>query len=97
MNEAIAGTQQASATVSLEERLAEAATYALLRRLTPALRHHMVGALQPLGMVAAMLERRSQVAAPDMASIIQPPRRSSFQNSAVLGSKTTPFTATPKR
>lgn len=31
----------------------------------------MIGALQPLGMLAAMLERRSQSPAPDMASIQQ--------------------------
>jgi hypothetical protein len=60
---------QQGGAISLERRLEEAARYALLRRLTPALRHHMVGALQPLGMLAAMLERRSQATAPDMASI----------------------------
>lgn len=69
MHEANATRQAASAPASLDERLQEAARYALLRRLTPALRHHMVGALQPLGMLAAMLERRSQAVAPDMASI----------------------------
>ena len=69
MHEANAIEHKTSAPASLEERLAEAARYALLRRLTPALRHHMVGALQPLGMLAAMLERRSQAAAPDLASI----------------------------
>jgi hypothetical protein len=47
----------------------EAARYALVRRITPALRHHLVGAMQPLGMIAAMLERRAQAAAPDLASI----------------------------
>ena len=41
-----------------DERHAEAARYALLRRLAPALRHNMAGALQPIAMVAAMLERR---------------------------------------
>ncbi|CAN5694910.1 hypothetical protein BH11PSE7_BH11PSE7_16310 [soil metagenome] len=50
-------------------RLEEAARYALLRRLTPALRHHLIGALQPIGMLAAMLERRSQAAQPDMPGI----------------------------
>ena len=38
----------------------EAARYALLRRLAPTLRHHMAGEFQPLGMVAALLERRVQ-------------------------------------
>ena len=45
-------------------RDAEAARYALLRRLGPAIRHNMAGALQPIAMVASMLERRLQK--PDM-------------------------------
>lgn len=44
----------------LQERLAEAARYALLRRLAPVLRHNMAGALQPLSMMATMLEKRLQ-------------------------------------
>lgn len=39
---------------------AEAAQYALLRRLAPVIRHNMAGALQPIAMVASMLERRLQ-------------------------------------
>lgn len=50
----------------LKERLAEAARYALLRRLAPALRHNMAGALQPISMMAAMLEKRLQKPDPDM-------------------------------
>lgn len=53
----------------LKERLAEAARYALLRRLAPAIRHNMAGSLQPIGMIAAMLERRLQAAAPDFAKL----------------------------
>lgn len=37
---------------------AEAAQYALLRRLAPVIRHNMAGSLQPIAMVAGMLERR---------------------------------------
>jgi hypothetical protein len=51
----------------LNERLAEAARYALLRRLAPAIRHDMAGALQPISMMASMLEKRMQKSAPDMA------------------------------
>jgi len=69
MQEATAINRQPITPATLEERLTEAARYALLRRLTPALRHHMVGALQPVGMLAAMLERRSKTPAPDMAAI----------------------------
>lgn len=47
----------------------EASRYALLRRLTPTLRHHMAGEFQPIGMMAALLERRLQNASPDLASL----------------------------
>ena len=51
---------------SLQE---EASRYALLRRLTPTLRHHMAGEFQPIGMMAALLERRMQQPSPDLASL----------------------------
>jgi hypothetical protein len=46
----------------------EAARYALLRRIAPTLRHHLAGEFQPLGMMAALLERRVQQGA-DPASL----------------------------
>lgn len=53
-----------------QELLAEeAARYALLRRVAPALRHHLAGMLQPIGMVAAIMERRLQAAQPDLTVI----------------------------
>lgn len=53
------------------ERLAEAASYALLRRMAPALRHDMAGALQPVSMMTAMLEKRLQKPGPDMAVLVK--------------------------
>lgn len=50
-------------------RAAEAARYALLRRVAPALRHHLAGTLQPIGMVAAIMDRRLQAAQPDLTVI----------------------------
>ena len=47
----------------------EAARYALLQRLAPAIQHHMMGKFQSMGMIAAMMERRLQSADPDLASI----------------------------
>ncbi len=47
----------------------EAARYALLRRVAPALRHHLAGTLQPIGMVAAIMDRRLQAAQPDLTVI----------------------------
>ena len=57
--------------------LEEAARYALLRRLTPAIRHHLVGEFQPIGMIAAMMERRLQGVTPNLASL--------RDNSSMLG------------
>lgn len=45
---------------------AEAARYALLRRLAPSIRHHLVGEFQPIGMIATMLDRRLQSDAPNL-------------------------------
>ena len=53
----------------LKERLAEAARYALMRRLLPAIRHNLAGSLQPIGMMSGMLERRIKSATPDMAQL----------------------------
>lgn len=53
----------------LKERFAEAARYALMRRLLPAIRHNLAGTLQPIGMMSAMLERRIKAATPDMAQL----------------------------
>lgn len=56
---------------------AEAARYALLRRLAPSIRHHLVGEFQPIGMVASMMDRRLQTDAPNLAHL--------RENSASLG------------
>ena len=48
---------------------AEAARYALLRRLAPTLRHHLVGEFQPIGMIATMLDRRLQGDAPNLSHL----------------------------
>ena len=55
----------------LQERLAESARYALMRRLLPAIRHNIAGALQPVGMMAALLERRIKGVSPDLAQLGQ--------------------------
>lgn len=59
----------AAAPNSSLARLAESARYALLRRLAPAIRHDMAGALQPISMVAAMLEKRLQKPDPDLLAL----------------------------
>src|SRR3954453_9318442 len=48
---------------------AEAARYALLRRLAPSMRHHLVVNLQPIGMIYEVMDRRLRAATPDVASL----------------------------
>lgn len=55
-----------AATLSAE---AEAARYALLRRLAPSMRHHLVVNLQPIGMIYEVMERRLRVPVPDLAHV----------------------------
>lgn len=47
----------------------EAARYALLRRLASAMRHQLVMHLQPIGMVAEVVDRRLRAAEPNLAQV----------------------------
>lgn len=47
----------------------EAARYALLRRLSFAMRHELVMHLQPIGMVTEVMERRLRATTPDLAQV----------------------------
>lgn len=53
----------------LQERLAEAACYAVLRRVAPVLRHDVAGFMQPVGMLMMVLQRRVQMPEPDLQAI----------------------------
>lgn len=48
---------------------AEAARYALLRRLAPSMRHHLVVNLQPIGMIFEVMDRRLRAPTPDLAHV----------------------------
>lgn len=48
---------------------ADAARYALLRRLAPAMRHHLVVNLQPITMVNELMDRRLRGPQPDLAQV----------------------------
>lgn len=48
---------------------AEAARYALLRRLAPSMRHHLVVNLQPIGMIYEVMDRRLRAPQPDLATV----------------------------
>jgi hypothetical protein len=60
---------QASASAPGGAGLAEAARYALLRRLAPSMRHHLVVNLQPIGMVYEVMDRRLRAPEPDLAEV----------------------------
>lgn len=52
-----------------DDRLAEAARYAVVSRLMPVLRHNVAGAMQPGRMLLMVLEKRLQNAEPDLQAI----------------------------
>jgi hypothetical protein len=62
----LASSLPPTAVPSLE---AEAARYALLRRLAPSMRHHLVVNLQPIGMIYEVMDRRLRAPEPDLAHV----------------------------
>ena len=56
-------------TPALLPPAAEAARYALLRRLAPSMRHHLVVNLQPIGMIYEVMDRRLRAAEPNLAQV----------------------------
>lgn len=54
---------------ALHDSAAEAARYALLRRLAPSIRHHLVVNLQPIGMIYEVMDRRLRAPQPDLANV----------------------------
>ena len=54
---------------AINDRMAEAARFAVLNRLMPVLRHDVLGAMQPVRMLLMVLEKRLQNAEPDLQAI----------------------------
>jgi hypothetical protein len=65
----MASTPQEPAPAPPTSRSAEAARYALLRRLAPSMRHHLVVNLQPIGMIYEVMDRRLRAPEPDLGDI----------------------------
>jgi hypothetical protein len=65
---------------------AEAARYALLRRLAPSFRHHLVVNLQPIGMIYEVMDRRLRAATPDLAHVQDSANKINGFAKAALGS-----------
>src|SRR5512133_1982067 len=63
------GTLQEQASGPSASPLAEAARYALLRRLAPSMRHHLVVNLQPIGMIYEVMDRRLKAPQPDLGDV----------------------------
>lgn len=53
------------------KRNAEAARYALLRRLAPAIRHQMAGSFQPVTMMAAIIEKKLLAPTPNFPALVK--------------------------
>ena len=64
------GTPLQISSIELEHR-AEAARYALLRRLAPAMRHDMASGFQPVTMMATVVEKRLLAATPDLSTLVK--------------------------
>jgi hypothetical protein len=58
-----------SGSSSAEDAAVESARYALLRRLAPSIRHHLVVNLQPIGMVYEIMDRRLRAPQPNLAEV----------------------------
>jgi hypothetical protein len=58
-----------AATAQQANSAVEAARYALLRRLAPSMRHHLVVNLQPIGMIYEVMDRRLRAPQPDLADV----------------------------
>lgn len=53
----------------LDELQVEAARYAVLRRLSPSLRHHLIRPLQPITLIYGVITHRLEAAVPDVKEI----------------------------
>ncbi len=56
--------QQPEPSLPASDLRQEAARYALMRRLAPALRHHLAGEFQPMSIMAALIERQLKQSGP---------------------------------
>jgi len=76
----------------MSEIAIEAARYALLRRMAPAIRHRVVGKLHPIGLIAEALEWQIQEAAPDLKTVRESLARVSSMSRAAMQAFTSEMT-----
>lgn len=82
----LATAERADPSAPHTQAAAEAARYALLRRLAPAMRHHLVVNLQPIGMIYEVMDRRLQAPQPDLAHVHESAHKINGFARAALGS-----------
>lgn len=69
---------------SVSKQQIEAARYVVLRRLSPALRHHMVRPLQPMGLIYSVMSHKLCEAMPDLQALrLQVEKINGFAKSAL--------------
>lgn len=68
MTSNVSPVQQPPAGLTAASRV-EAARYALLRRLAPSMRHHLVVNLQPIGMIYEVMDRRLKAPEPNLGEV----------------------------
>ncbi|MGV8805513.1 MAG: hypothetical protein ACWA6Y_11195 [Polaromonas sp.] len=69
---------------SVSNQQIEAARYVVLRRLSPALRHHMVRPLQPIGLIHSVMSHKLCEPAPDIQALrLQVEKINGFAKSAL--------------
>ena len=69
-NSALSDEPDATAAAATVQQV-EAARYAVLRRLAPSLRHHMVRPLQPIGLIYGVMHHKLSAAQPDLQAVRQ--------------------------
>ena len=69
---------------SISQQQIEAARYVVLRRLSPALRHHMVRPLQPISLIQSVMSHKLCEAVPDLQALrLQVEKINGFAKSAL--------------
>lgn len=69
-----------------QDAAVESARYALLRRLAPSMRHHLVVNLQPIGMVYEIMDRRLRSPEPNLADVHEGAQKINNYSRAALAS-----------
>lgn len=69
----------------VSEQQIEAARYAVLRRLSPCLHHHMVRPLQPIGLICGVMQHKLAVELPDLQAVRQDAEKIADFSKAALG------------